>query len=94
MTIKFEWDSNKAEINQQKHSIHFSEALTVFSDPLEITINDPTHSINEYRFLSIAKSKQERLLVVSYTERHENVIRIINARLATKQEKKHYENNR
>ena len=92
--MKFEWDKNKAEINQQKHGIHFSEASTVFADPLEITINDPTHSIGEYRFLSIAKSEQGRLLVVSYTERQENNIRIISARLATKQEKKYYENNR
>lgn len=91
--MKFEWDKNKAEINLEKHGIHFSEASTVFADPLEITINDPAHSIGEHRFLSIAKSEQGRLLVVSYTERQENNIRIISARLATKQEKKYYENN-
>ena len=91
--MKFEWDKNKAETNQKKHAVSFSEATTVFADPLEITINDPFHSISEYRFISIAKSAQGRLLVVSYTERQEHTIRIISARLATKQEKNYYENN-
>jgi uncharacterized protein len=91
--MKFEWDKNKAETNQNKHGINFSEATTVFGDPLEITINDPVHSIGEYRFLSIGKSAQGRLLVVSYTEQQENHIRIISARPATKQETKYYEHN-
>lgn len=47
----------------------------------------------EYRFISIAKSVQGRLLVVCYTERQEHTICIISARLATKQEKNDYENN-
>ncbi|NOS88854.1 MAG: BrnT family toxin [Methylococcaceae bacterium] len=91
--MKFEWDKNKAESNRKKHGVEFSEASTVFADPLEITINDPLHSISEYRFLSIGKSKQGQLLVVSYTEHQANNIRIISARLATKHEKKHYEHN-
>jgi uncharacterized DUF497 family protein len=91
--MKFEWDKNKAEKNQKKHDISFAEATTIFGDPLEITINDPINSKGEYRFLSIGKSTQGRLLVISYTERQENNIRIISARLATKQEKNYYENN-
>jgi len=51
------------------------------------------NSISEYRFISIAKSAQGRLLVVSYTERQKHTIRIISARPATKQEKNYYENN-
>ena len=50
--------------------------------------------IGEYRFLSIGKSGQGQLLVVSYTEEEENHIRIISARLATKEELKNYENDR
>jgi uncharacterized DUF497 family protein len=41
----------------------------VFSDPLELTIEDPVHSSGEYRFLSIGKSGAGNILVVSYTER-------------------------
>ncbi|MFM9157633.1 MAG: BrnT family toxin, partial [Dolichospermum sp.] len=34
MTIKFDWDKEKAKSNYQKHGISFIEAATVFSDPL------------------------------------------------------------
>ena len=91
--MEFERDQNKSESNQKKHGVSFSEATAVFGDPLEVTINDPDHSQGEYRFLSIGKSELGRLLVVSYTERQENHIRIINAREATKREQKRYEHN-
>jgi len=89
--VEFEWDQEKAIANEKKHGVSFSEALTVFSDPLELTISDPDHSLGEYRFLSIGQSSFGNLLVVSYTERYQNQIRIISARKATKHEQKHYE---
>lgn len=89
--IQFEWDNTKASKNMRKHGLDFKEAISVFSDPLEITISDPNHSIGEYRFLSIGKSNKENLLVISYTEPEENIIRIISARSATKNERKYYE---
>ena len=79
--------------NEEKHGISFAEATTVFGDPMELTIADPDHSTGEYRFLSIGRSSLGDLLVVSYTEREENHIRIISARRATKHEQKHYEQN-
>jgi uncharacterized DUF497 family protein len=42
--MEFEWDSRKAESNAAKHGVAFSEAMTVFGDPLEIVISDPDHS--------------------------------------------------
>lgn len=92
--MEFEWDKNKAERNKKKHGISFSDASTVFGDPFELTINDPDHSVGEYRFLSIGKSMQGQLLLVSYTEEKENCIRIISARQVTKEEQKNYENDR
>lgn len=89
--MEFEWDQSKAIGNEEKHGISFSEATTVFGDPLELTIADPDHSMGEYRFLSIGRSSFGNLLVVSYTEREENYIRVISARRATKYEQKHYE---
>jgi uncharacterized DUF497 family protein len=62
-----------------------------FGDPMELTIYDPDHSEGEYCFLSVGRSSNGRLLVVSYTEREENRIRIINARPATVAEMKRYE---
>jgi len=91
--VEFEWDPNKATTNEKKHGISFSEATTVFGDPLELTISDPDHSSGEFRFLSIGKSNVGNLLVVSYTERKQNRIRIISARKATRQEQKYYEQN-
>jgi len=91
--VEFEWDLNKATTNEKKHGICFSEATTMFGDQLELTISDPDHSSGEYRFLSIGRSNAGNLLVVSYTERQQELIRIISARKATRQEQKYYEQN-
>jgi uncharacterized DUF497 family protein len=55
-----------------------------------LTLDDPTHSILEDRFLTIGYSIQNRLLLVVHAERQEN-IRIISARRVTKHERKIYE---
>jgi hypothetical protein len=89
--MQFEWDENKALRNEKKHNVSFREAVTLFDDPLEMTMCDPAHSEGEYRFLSVGRSVNGRLLVVSYTERYDDNIRIISAREATKQEEKQYE---
>jgi uncharacterized DUF497 family protein len=51
--VEFEWDPEKEQANMQKHGVDFTEAATVFGDPLELTISDPDHSIGECRFLSM-----------------------------------------
>ena len=62
----------------------------MFSDPFAITISDPDHSIEECRLLTTGQSKLQRLLVVSHTER-QNEVRLISARLVTRNERKIYE---
>lgn len=88
--IVFEWDPVKAAANHAKHQVSFREAMTVFRDPLSITVSDPDHSIHETRFVDIGFSSDGRLLVVVYTERGER-IRIIGARAATRRERAVYE---
>ena len=88
--MEFEWDHEKAAANAKKHGVEFAEAITVFSDPLEVTISDPDHSEGEQQFVSIGLSTSQRLVVVVYTERAGRT-RIINAREASSQERKHYE---
>ena len=88
--LEFEWDAVKAQSNAEKHGISFAEAMTVFGDPLEVTIPDPDHSEGETRFLSLGRSERSRLLVVSYTER-EGRMRLISAREAEPRERKSYE---
>jgi uncharacterized protein len=91
--VEFEWDPQKAEENARKHGVAFPEALTVFRDPLEVTIPDPDHSDGELRYLSLGRSEADRLLVVAYTERGSG-IRIISAREATPKERREYESER
>ena len=62
----------------------------MFADAFAVTISDPNHSETEERFLDLGLSHQGRLLVVSYTER-EDQIRIISARLASRVERRTYE---
>ena len=67
--MQFEWDPNKAAETLNKHGVSFDEALSVFGDPLATTIDDPDHSIDEFRFLTLGYSKNQRLIVVAHTER-------------------------
>jgi len=88
--VKFQWDPRKATKNLARHGITFREASTVFGDPLASTILDPDHSVREVRFLTIGRSTAGRLVVVSHTDR-EDEVRIISARPGTRVEKKRYE---
>ncbi len=90
MDAAFEWDTEKAESNLQKHGVSFDEAATVFFDPLSITIPDPLHSGEESRFVITGLSQLQNHLVVVHTERGER-IRIISARPAVPSERKKYE---
>lgn len=83
--------SDKATSNITKHGVSFEEAATVFGDPLSLTVYDPDHSLEEDRFITMGTSVDHRLLLVSHTDREER-IRIISARLATRRERKAYEN--
>ncbi len=65
----FEWDEVKAERNKQKHKVSFSEAGSVFDDPLSVLFPDFEHSGEEERFIIIGESEARRLLAVSFTER-------------------------
>lgn len=90
MGYSFEWDAKKAQANLSKHGVSFAEAVTVFGDPLAMNMPDPDHSDSEQRFIVLGMSDRFRLLVVSYTERPPRT-RIISARLATRKERKQYE---
>jgi uncharacterized protein len=88
--MKFQWDTDKASSNVKKHGVSFEDAVTIFGDPLAVTIPDPDHSIGEFRLITTGQSRLQKLLVVSHTER-EGEVRLISARLATRQERRSYE---
>ena len=89
--IKFEWDENKNRINKKKHGLSFETAQEVFYDKSAILFDDPDHSYEEERFLIIGMIRSLKICIVSYCYRESgNVIRLISAREATKQEKNYY----
>jgi uncharacterized protein len=90
--MEFEWDKSKATANLTKHDVSFEEAKTVFDNVLAVIFDDQAHSVGEKREIIIGHSRNNRLLLISFTERS-NVIRIISARLATRREREDYEQN-
>jgi uncharacterized DUF497 family protein len=87
---QYEWNAAKATANLRKHGVSFEEASTVFGDPLSINLPDPSHPIEDDRFLVLGLSIKHRLLVVAYAERGDKT-RIISARPATRRERRDYE---
>ena len=79
-------------MNLKKHGIDFSEAETVFGDSLTKIFDDEEHSFDEKREIIIGHSIQNRLLIVSFTERGDDTVRIISARTTTPKERRDYEN--
>jgi uncharacterized DUF497 family protein len=88
--VDFEWDEAKDLGNQRKHGLSFAEAQRLFEsgdDFLEIF--DTEHSVLEDRFVAIGPIDRG-VIVVVYTEREEDLIRIIGARMANKREQEFY----
>jgi uncharacterized DUF497 family protein len=88
--VNFDWDSSKAASNRRKHGVSFDEAETVFTDPNAVAFYDVEHSDQEDREIIIGASNKLRLLLVVYTERHGDTIRIISARKANAAEAREY----
>ena len=90
--IRFDWDPAKASANKRKHGVSFEEAQSVFYDEFARQFYDPEGSESEDRFLLLGMSNQARVLLVCHCERSGgDVIRIISARKATRNERKFYE---
>lgn len=90
MSFTFEWDETKAKKNEHDHQVTFHEGATIFHDPHIATMSDPDHSEDEARYLSLGYSSQGRVLLVSDTDRGNN-IRVISCRKATRREQNMYE---
>jgi uncharacterized protein len=88
--MRFEWDGHKGASNFRKHRVSFDEAVTVFYDPLAATFDDPDHSQDESRLVTVGYSARGRLLVVCHVERG-GTVRLISARRATPRERKRHE---
>ena len=91
--MRYEWDPIKAEANLATHGISFAEAVTVLGDDFALTREDPESS-NEQRFVTLGMSDSANLLVVVYTYREPDIIRIISAWKANRPQRVRYEKDR
>jgi uncharacterized protein len=88
----FTWDPRKSLENQRKHGISFEEAQSVFFDESARLIEDPDHSDHEERFIMLGISTFHRILTVIHCYREDDdIIHIISARKATKNETSIYQ---
>ena len=92
MSVEFQWDPAKAVVNLRKHGVAFEEATTAFADTMSLTIADPLHSEGESRFVLLGRSQTGRMLAVVHTDRGDTN-RLISARIATRKERKTYDEN-
>jgi uncharacterized DUF497 family protein len=91
--MQFVWDPAKAEANFTEHGIRFSEAVTVLEDDFALTREDPD-SDEEQRFVTLGLSSTANLLIVVYTYRELDIIRIISAWRANRPQRLRYEKDR
>jgi len=89
--VIYEWDPEKAAENEGKHGLSFEEAAEVFIDPLALTFDDPDHSNDERRFITIGVTTKLRVVFVSHADGADDRIRIISARETTRRERNDYE---
>jgi len=88
--MRITWDPSKNEINVQKHGLAFEEAQQLFLSGVDyLEIFDEEHSLDEDRFIAIGPIVRGLVLVV-WTERVGDEIRIISARWATSAERRLY----
>jgi len=91
--LKFEWDPEKARINEAKHGVAFSEACYVFTDESALSLLNGEHSEKEERWITLGKIREGKLILVIHTFRNikgNEVVRIISARKPTKREEGQY----
>jgi uncharacterized DUF497 family protein len=86
--VLFEWDEAKQHANILKHGIDFNDVPGIFQHSM-LALRDGRMDYGEERWVIIGLIKA-LISVVVYTERQGNVIRIISARKATKQEATRY----
>ena len=88
-SFEIQYHKAKNAANKLKHQgISFAETEPVFHDEQALTFQDDHH--DEQRWIIMGLDAKGRLLVVAYTCRDPNFVRIISARFATKNERRHY----
>lgn len=88
----FEWDLNKAAVNEGKHGMRLEDACEVFNDPFHALEDASDQGEERVGVIGLSPSVHSiHPLYVVAKDLGENHWRIISARLATKQERRRYE---
>jgi uncharacterized protein len=87
--MRFKWNKHKNRANIQKHGLDFADAWKIFTRPMLVALDD-RDDYDEDRWIGIG-ILQSRVVVVVYTERSKDTIRIISLRKAQSHEQKRYE---
>jgi uncharacterized protein len=87
--MEIDWDPAKGTANLRKHGVGFDEAATALLDPMALAQEDLA-AVGEQRWVLVGTSDRARLLTVVYALRRGDRIRLISARLATRQESRDY----
>jgi uncharacterized DUF497 family protein len=91
-SFEIQYHKAKNAANKLKHQgISLSETQAVFYDERALSFQDNHH--DEQRWIIMGRDAKDRLLVVAYTYRDPNFVRIISARAATKNERCRYMEN-
>ena len=90
--VDIAWDPNKAAANLSAHGVSFVDAATVLTDDMALTREDPD-AVGEQRFVSLGMSATGALLVVVYTYREPDTVRLISAWKPNKPQRRQYEKN-
>ena len=87
--MRFKWDESKNAANIRKHKIDFCDVPSVFDAPLLVQYDD-RQDYGEDRWIGIGTLRGITVVVVVFTERDADTIRIISARKANRYERKQY----
>jgi len=87
--VRIEWDESKRASNLRRHGVDFADAVGALVDPRNLTREDEDARF-EKRFITLGRGYSDRLLLVVWTERGEDVTRIISARKASPGEARAY----
>ncbi len=88
--MDIEFDPKKAASNLKKHGVSFDDAVSVLLDPMALVRADDDAQ-EEQRFLIVGMSGAGQLLTICYALRSGDIIRLISARPATRNERGQYE---
>jgi uncharacterized DUF497 family protein len=87
--MNFEWNKEKNKENIHKHSLDFADAWKIFEQPMLVDVG-ARESYDETRYIGIGLLRNF-VIVVVFTERKNDTIRIISLRRASRYERERFE---